>query len=481
MSIPWRVLLVEDSTEDAELLWHLRRGDYDLGCLRVDTADSFEAALAQDRWDVLIVDHEMPQFDSLCALEIVKRKGLDVPVIIVSGVISDETAVNAMRAGAHDYILRQNLNRLLPVVERGLREATERQRRRESEAALRRQDAILRSLIEKATDPAAIVGTDGTVIYASPSIGTMLGYTAAEVVNRTVFEFVHPDDAAVLADRLERSVESREPDRSREYRFRHRDGSWRVPETVTHNLLDEPMVRGIVMNTRDVTDRERTEHELTDSLTTLRSTLEATIGALSLVLEKRDPYTAGHQQRVAESACAAAQALNLSGAQIETIRSAGSLHDIGKIQIPAEILSKPGPLTDVEMALIRNHPEAGSAILKALHFPGLVATVVLQHHERLDGSGYPGGLSGDSILLEARILGVADVAEAMASHRPYRPAFSVEEVIEELRRNQKTLYDERVVDVCTDLMSRNRGKLASDRRAGGSHDPAEKGTAPPSG
>jgi putative two-component system response regulator len=195
-------------------------------------------------------------------------------------------------------------------------------------------------------------------------------------------------------------------------------------------------------------ERVRTEKELQHTLDKLRRTLGATIQVMASTVEARDPYTAGHQRRVADLACAIATEMGLSKDQTEGIRMAAVIHDIGKITVPAEILSKPGRLNDLEFNLIKMHPQAGYDILKRVEFPWPIAQIVFQHHERLDGSGYPQGLSGGDILLEAKILAVADVVEAMASHRPYRPARGIDQALEEISQNRGVLYDPEVVDAC---------------------------------
>ena len=165
---------------------------------------------------------------------------------------------------------------------------------------------------------------------------------------------------------------------------------------------------------------------------------------MAQTVEVRDPYTAGHQKRVSNLARGIAREMNLSPILIEGIVMAGNIHDIGKISVPAEILSKPGILTEIQFALIKAHPKTGYEILKGIDFPWDIARIVLQHHERMDGSGYPQGLCDDDILLEARILAVADVVEAMTSHRPYRPALGVENALEEIVSKKGVLYDPRV-------------------------------------
>ncbi|MCK4599865.1 PAS domain S-box protein [Candidatus Bipolaricaulota bacterium] len=213
---------------------------------------------------------------------------------------------------------------------------------------------------------------------------------------------------------------------------------------------------GFQGTSKDITERKRAEEELRQSLERLQKTLEGTVHALASAVEMRDPYTAGHQRRVTELACAVAEEMGLSEEQIEGLRMATLIHDIGKINVPAEILSKPTHLTDIEFDLVKIHPQTGYDILKGIEFPWSVAQIVLQHHERLDGSGYPTGLKGDEILLESRILGVADVVEAMSCHRPYRPARGLEKALEEIAQNKGKLYDSKVVDACLRLFAEGR-------------------------
>ncbi len=200
---------------------------------------------------------------------------------------------------------------------------------------------------------------------------------------------------------------------------------------------------------------ERTE-ELKESEKKLRRSLLDSIAAIASTVEMRDPYTAGHQRHVAHLAVAISEALGLCEEKIEGIRLAGVVHDVGKIRIPAEILSKPGKLTDLEFNLIKQHPKNGSEILKSIDFPWPISEIVLQHHERLDGSGYPAGLKGDEIMLEAKILAVADVMEAMSSHRPYRSALGVDAALQEIEEKRGRLYDPEVASACAALFLEHR-------------------------
>ena len=198
----------------------------------------------------------------------------------------------------------------------------------------------------------------------------------------------------------------------------------------------------------EIIKRTRTETKLKRSVGRLKKSLEKSITAIAAVTEIRDPFTAGHQKRVAKLACAIAEEMGLSKGRSEKIRLAAIVHDIGKINIPTEILIKPDRLSEPEFNIIEAHPQIGHDILYGIDFSRPIATIVLQHHEFLDGSGYPQGLSGDKIMLEARILAVADVVEAMASHRPYRPAHALERALDEISNHKGFLYDPVVVDAC---------------------------------
>jgi putative nucleotidyltransferase with HDIG domain len=204
--------------------------------------------------------------------------------------------------------------------------------------------------------------------------------------------------------------------------------------------------------------RQRTK-EIEKSNAQLRSTLEDIVESLSILTEKRDPYTSGHQKRVSVLAALIAQEMHLSSEQITAIRFAGQLHDIGKIYVPAEFLSKPTRLEEEEMAVIRKHSAIGYDILKNIQFPWPIADTIYQHHERLDGSGYPRGLTEKDILLDAKIIAIADVVEAMSSHRPYRPSLGVERALEEIEKNKGKSYCESCANALFRLVEKKRDKL----------------------
>ena len=231
-------------------------------------------------------------------------------------------------------------------------------------------------------------------------------------------------------------------------------------------LIEDIKMVGLAFEARDNQDAVTTiakAHELEEKVKqdeySLRGVLNEAVRSIVILCETRDPYTSSHQQQVAKLACAIAREMGLSEDQIEGIRITGIIHDIGKVAVPAEILSKPGKINSHEFGIIKTHPQVAYDILKGLVFPWPVAQAILHHHERLDGSGYPKGLSGDDVIIEARILGVADVVEAMASHRPYRPALGIDKALAEISKSKGTLYDTRVVEACLKIFAEKRFTL----------------------
>ena len=221
------------------------------------------------------------------------------------------------------------------------------------------------------------------------------------------------------------------------------------------------LVRSNTQLQREAQLRKRVQHQLQESLENLKRTIGGTVLSIARTVEQRDPYTSGHQQRVAELCKAIGLELGLSEDRIEGLFIASVIHDIGKVSLPAEILSKPSQLNSIEISLIQCHAQSGFDILKSVEFPWPVAQIVLQHHERLDGSGYPQGLAGADILLEARIVGVADVVETMSSHRPYRPSRGLDSALEEISAQRGILYDRDAVDACLALMQEGRFAFSS--------------------
>ncbi len=316
-----QILNLEDNPTDSDLIKEtLEDGGIECEITRVETGEDFLVACDRGGFDIILADYSLPSYDGFSALAVARERCPDPPFIFVSGKMGEEIAIESLKSGATDYILKNNFKRLVPSVRRALKEA---------------------------------------------------------------------------------------------------------------ELIIE---------------RKQKEE-------TLRKAVNGIINAIALTVETRDPYTSGHQVRVAKLAKMIAREMNFSSEQVEGINMAAAIHDIGKISVPAEILSKPSRLSDIEFQLIQIHPEAGYNIVKDIEFPWPIAMIIVQHHERINGSGYPKGLKGEEILPEARILSVADVVEAIASHRPYRPAYGIDIALEEISSMKGILYDTAVVDACLRLFN----------------------------
>ncbi len=757
MKKPLRVLVVEDSEDDSILIIReIRRGGYEPEWKRVVTAETMNAALDNEAWDLIICDYSLPQFNALEALALVQERNIDLPFLIVSGTIGEDVAVEAMKAGADDYLMKDNLKRLIPTIERELREAEVRREGRKAQAAVEESERRLKEIFRGANEGILVADIETKeFLYANPAICNMFGYTEEEFTRLNVTD-IHPQaelervmaefeaqareektlvidqpcirkdgtlfyadintttillddrecnvgfftdttdrkraererralanlglqlveadtiesmgaplsqatnellgwDAFFFGERLpgtdlfrrvyavdtvkeklivqdtagadayeglpeildgesfiinresenehsltrfgdvsrpsasllfvpvafggnvygvlsaqsyernkynerdkvmlksladiaapalrraqaERALrESR--DRLEKMQLQHKailrstshglcmlNPDWLITwnnrsmstilgftSDTTQDLINVPfktflqseevfdnykksseetmklkgvdvrelklkrydgtqfwceisIVRldpsstesGYVATLSDITERKQAEVERRQNSERIRRTLEETVHALVYAVEMRDPYTAGHQRGVSQLATAIAEEMGMQKEQIEAIRIAGLIHDIGKISIPAAVLSKPSKLSDAEKNLIKAHPRISFDILKGIKFPLPVNQIVLQHHERMNGSGYPHGLSGKDILEEARVLAVADVVEAMSSHRPYRPALRIDEALEEIQQNKDTLYDGEVVEACSRLFTEKGFKL----------------------
>jgi PAS domain S-box-containing protein/putative nucleotidyltransferase with HDIG domain len=319
--------------------------------------------------------------------------------------------------------------------------------RKKNEQLLIEEATRRRILVEQSTDGIVVMDSNGGVYEANKRFAEMLGYSPEEVKKLHVWEW----DVRFPREQLDQMIATVDEKGDHfETVHRRKNGTTYDVEISTNGAV----VAGqklIFCVCHDITERKKNEGELRQALEKLGRTVDGTINTISLLAEVRDPYTAGHQKRVAQLAYAIAVEMGLSEEQCESIGVAGILHDIGKVSIPAEILSKPGKLSEVEMSLIKRHPQVSSEILGNIELPWSIKSIIIQHHERLDGSGYPAGLSGDDIVLEARILAVSDVVEAMSSHRPYRPALGTEKALEEITQNSGKLYDPDAVNACVKL------------------------------
>ncbi len=325
--------------------------------------------------------------------------------------------------------------------------------RKKAEEALQESEARYRAVAQSANDAIITVNSDGAIMGWNLSAERMFGYPEAEVLGQSPVLVVPHQFRERHRDGLKRvqaGGESRVIGKTVELDGLRKDGSEFPLELSLSQckILDGHFYTGII---RDITERKKAEESLKETLESLRKAVGATIQVMVTAVETRDPYTSGHQTRSADLARAIATEMGLPHEIIDAIRIAGSIHDIGKLSIPAEILSKPTKLSEIEFSLIKEHAHKGFEMLKDVESPWPLAEIVRQHHERMDGSGYPRNLKGEEILIEARILAVADVVEAMASHRPYRPGLGIDAALNEIEKNRGIFYDNTVADVCLRL------------------------------
>ena len=340
-----------------------------------------------------------------------------------------------------------------------VRDITERKK---AEDALRAAEEQFRGLVEQSITGIYIIQYD-KFVYVNPRLAEILGYDSAEeLIGRDVFLSVAEKDRGAVREKTRLWPDVGVPSVSVDFTAVRKDGA--MIEVGAHVARaphkGQPAVIGLI---QDISEKKRAEERTQTYLTQLETALAqletafmSTVEVVTTLSELRDPYTAGHERRVGEIAVAIGAELGFDARRQEGLRVAGYLHDIGKITIPAEILSKPGKLSPIEFQLIQGHPQSSYDVLKDVKFPWPVAEVVLQHHERMDGSGYPQGLSGGAILLDARIIAVADVIEAMSSHRPYRPGLGIDKALAEIERGRGSVYDAEVANACLRLFRERR-------------------------
>ncbi|MFZ3158176.1 MAG: PAS domain S-box protein [Smithella sp.] len=321
--------------------------------------------------------------------------------------------------------------------------------------SLRESEERYKALFDRSLDFVYSLDFEGCFIDANAATLNRLGYTSEEIHSLN-FTSLLSEDQLPLAVKVIREIrETGIQMNLLEFRLRCKGGTHIYMETHGSAVMSNGIPVAIQAIARDITERKLAEAKLQQTLYSLKNAVGATIQVMVSAVEMKDPYTAGHQLRTADLAGAIATEMGLAQEKIDGIHMAGSIHDIGKLSIPAEILSKPTKLTNIEFSLIKEHVRSGYEMLKNVESPWLLAQIVYQHHERMDGSGYPRNLKGDEIIMEARIMAVADVVEAMASHRPYRPALGIDATMEEIEKNRGILYDVAVADACLRLF---RGK-----------------------
>ncbi|MCX7974301.1 MAG: response regulator [Candidatus Aminicenantes bacterium] len=436
-----RLLIVEDETlvaRDLQLM--VERAGYEVCGIATTAQEALNLAFTL-KPDLALVDIVIK--GSIDGIEIAQKiwQEMEIPVIYVTAYADESTLNRARETTPFGYLLKPFDERELHInIEMALFKS-------QLELKLKERENFLATILKTIKEAVITTNKDNLITYFNPSAEKLTGWRAAEALAQPVDKIINLIDSSNYQEA---------PLFSSGWLFLKTKKGELIPvEYNSSPLKPKPsFTEGEVIVIHDINERYRSQQELFQSWQKLQQAFEGTIQALALTIEIRDPYTAGHQRRVSELATAIAKELSWPAEQIKAISIAGDIHDIGKISIPAEILSKPAKLSEVEYSLIKTHPQVGYEILKNVDFPWPIAQIVLQHHERLDGSGYPAGLSGDSILPEAKILAVADTVEAMASHRPYRPALGIDRALAEILKYKGILYDAEAVDVCLSLFRR---------------------------
>lgn len=452
-----RLLFVEDDENDVLLLLRemKKNGVGEVDWKRVETADDFRTAIeTEGPWDAILADYVLPAFDAVSALELFKTLETDIPFIVISGKVGEDVVVETMKAGAHDYILKDNLMRLGAALKREIRESKRRQRHRETRMALSDTEDKFRTIFNFIVDPVFVhqypsAGSLGGFIEVNDAACEMYGYAREEFLRMAPSDINTPG-LEEISMKIYEDLETRGRSLA-EAAHRTRDGKT-IPVELHINRCKLSGRDAMVTIARNITDKKAYESKILESATASQKAMESTIMTLARVIELRDPYTAGHQDKVSLAAAAIARELGFDDQQIRGIEVAGMIHDIGKITVPGDILSKPSKLSATEFELMKQTPAAAAGILQGVEFPWPIREIIGQHYEWLDGSGYPDGLSGDEIMPEARVLAVANVLDALSSHRPYRPAYKQEEALGILEKEKGAHLDPEAVDACIRLV-----------------------------
>lgn len=444
-----RILIVEDESLVARDVENMAKSLGYKVCGIANTADEAVEMAGRFRPDLVLMDVVIKgTLDGIAAAEKI-WDSFHIPVIYVTAFADELTIERATITEPFGYILK-------PFDERELKIAVEMAFYKSRMAMkLREREEWLSAVLKSIGDGVIATSKEGLITFMNPLAEKLTGWRHDEALKRPLGEVFNAVEIAVRAETATEPGAEAPDGQGRVHQERilcAKDGqTFPIEETVMPLNASQGNPSGHVLVFRDISARKQAEEELKESWENLHEALEGAIQAMSLTIEIRDPYTAGHQRRVSKLSCAIAREMGLPEDQVEGIRVAADIHDIGKIYVPAEILSKPGQITAVEYGIIKTHPQVGYDILKTIKFPWPVAQIVLQHHEHLDGSGYPVGLSGDQILKEAKILTVADTVEAMSSHRPYRPAQGIDKALEEIIQHKGLFYDPEVVDACVRL------------------------------
>jgi putative nucleotidyltransferase with HDIG domain len=438
-----KVLIIEDSEDDAELIIReLRRGGYNPHYLRVDTKAALIDALKNRQWDLILSDFALPGFTGAGALAIWKEFDLDIPFIVISGTIGEETAVTMMKAGASDYLMKQNMARLIAAIERELRETQVRRQQRQAEKSLRDSELRFSMFMNYYPGLVLIQDVEGKIVYVNQRFKdtfpdhVWIGEKARDHLPRDWADLLVLGDRQALSGEVVRAVHEVEDVDG---------GQWY--EMVKYLIPREGMLPLIGVQALDVSERMRAETEVLLAKKNLEKAYEETLEGWARALEMHECETLGHSRRVVALTMEMASALNVSPAELVYIRWGALLHDIGKMAISEKILNKPGSLDAEEWKLVRQHPEKAFQLLSPIEYLRPAVVIPYSHHERWDGTGYPAGLSGEAIPFAARMFAIVDVFTALCEKRSYSSAWPEGEALEYIRSESGKHFDPQLAEI----------------------------------
>jgi len=446
-----KVLVVEDEIIVArDVLNMLQSLGYESISVTSTSEEAVETAKKESPHIVLMDIMLEGKMNGVEAADYIYTK-LNIPIVYLTSYADETTIQKAKKTEPFGYLLK-------PFEERDLQTTIEIALYKfDMEMKLKRREKWLSTILKNIGDGVIATDEKGAVSLMNKQGETLTGWKSDEVLNKElnkIYSVYSEKTHKPLTIPVDKLLKGKQTRIKHEVILQSKSGSKIFIDQDINPTLDEGgRITGLVVTFSDITQRKKAEKQIKKSWEDQKKAMKGTVEAMAYTIETRDPYTAGHQRRVTTLAVKIAKEMGLEKDKEEGIRMAGTLHDIGKIYIPAEILSKPGKISQVEYNIIKTHPKVGADILKSIEFPWPVSEIVRQHHERMDESGYPNGISGDKILIEARVLAVADVIEAMASHRPYREALSLAEALEEIKKNKGKLYDKNVAEAAIKVCS----------------------------
>ncbi len=406
-------------------------------------------------FNIVLLDKRLPDSDGMIVLESIKEISPDTEVILLTAYASTGSIIKAMDKDVFSYLSKPfKISELITTIKKACEKQYMLFENRKLFQKIVEGKKDWENTFDSISDLISIYDKDFTLTKCNSAFINKINAKYENIIGKKCNEIFcdrnNPCPTCIF-ERCKETLKSEIEDRD------FMGGIYTF--SCFPRLDEEGEFIGVVHVARDITEHKQAEEVIKQNAKILRKALNGIINALTITVEARDPYTAGHQQRVTKLALLMAKEMGFSEERIEGLRMAGIIHDIGKISIPSEILSKPGKISETEFSLIKIHPQVGFDILKGIEFPWPVAQIVCQHHERVNGSGYPSGLSGDEILLEAKILCVADVVEAISTHRPYRPSLGIDKAIEIISESRGILYDSEVVDTCLKIIKEEEFKF----------------------